>query len=150
MRRQDKYPDTRWFHFHNANPKNRFTGDCVYRAVSEATGLSWEEVVRGLAESAIKTGYAPSSKENMDRFLAGCGWLKLKQPRKGDNTKYTGEDFCKALRKGEFIVGGDAIIANLGGSHVVCIKSDGKWWKVWDTWDSTEGCIGNWWMRKEV
>lgn len=32
MKRQDKFPDTTTFHYHNANPHNRITGDCVTRA----------------------------------------------------------------------------------------------------------------------
>lgn len=36
MKRQEKYPETRTFHFHNANPKNRITGDCVTRALCTA------------------------------------------------------------------------------------------------------------------
>lgn len=27
MRRQDKYPDSKWFTYNNINPKNRITGD---------------------------------------------------------------------------------------------------------------------------
>ena len=35
MKRQDKYPETETFHFHNANPKGRLlAADCVARAVS--------------------------------------------------------------------------------------------------------------------
>ena len=34
MKRQDKYPETETFHFHNANPKGRLlAADCVARAV---------------------------------------------------------------------------------------------------------------------
>ena len=148
--RQSKFPDTMWFHYHNANPKHRITGDCVYRAVSEALGMSWQDAVRELAESAIKTGYSPASKENVDRFLAEHGWTKQKQPRHRDNTKYTGDEFCNALNQGIFNVKGDAIIAKIGGHHEVCIKDDGHGFRVWDIWDSTDGCIGNWWIKEEA
>ena len=35
-------------------------------------------------------------------------------------------------------------VANLGGNHTVCIK-DGK---VLDIWDSSGGCIGNYWIKQ--
>ena len=36
MKRQDKYQDTDYFKFYNANPKNRLAGDCVIRAIATA------------------------------------------------------------------------------------------------------------------
>ena len=36
------------------------------------------------------------------------------------------------------------MVINIGGHHMACII-DGK---VWDTWNSTEGCVGNYWIKK--
>ena len=36
MKREDKFKDTATFHYYNANPKNRITGDCAFRAISTA------------------------------------------------------------------------------------------------------------------
>ena len=36
-------------------------------------------------------------------------------------------------------------VANIGGNHTVCIKNG----KVHDTWDSTDGCIGNYWVKAD-
>lgn len=147
MNRKDKYPDTAIFHFHNENPKNRFTTDCVIRAVARATGEAYNDVVRELAELQIKTGYdAP-----YDKYLKDHGWVKRKQPRKADNTKYTGVEFCGLQQtyldtKIKTVDGIDInshIIAHIGGGHIVAII-DGK---VNDTWDSTDGCIGNYWVK---
>ena len=134
--RREKYPDTNTFHFYNANPKGRLTGDCVIRAICTALDKSYEEVYRGLLESCLSTGYSIASKENYSRYLESHGWKKQKQPKKTNNTKYTGKEFCK-IRK-------ETCVANIGGHHIVCIK-DGK---VHDTWDSTEGCIGNYWVKE--
>ena len=45
---------------------------------------------------------------------------------------------------------GRSFIANIGGHHMVCIKEtcglDGLH-KVHDIWNSTDGCIGNYWTR---
>lgn len=144
MTRRDKYPDTNTFHFYNANPKNRYTGDCVYRALSTATEIPYNNVVMKMAELICKTGNA----EPINEFLKLHGWVKCKQPRKSDNTKYTGKQFCETIMKDKQRLGlttdnRKRIIANIGGHHIVAII-DGK---VWDIWDSTNGCIGNFWIK---
>ena len=133
--REQKYPDTDTFHFYNANPKGKYTCDCVARAVATALDKPWEEVLTEMAVMACKTGYAINSKQNMDRYLQAQGFTRQKQPRKPDNTKYTGEEFCSIFD--------GMCVANIGGNHVVCIKNG----KVNDTWDSTGGCIGNYWTK---
>lgn len=150
MNRQQKYPDTSTFHFYNANPKNKYTSDCVIRAISTALGQSWEQTVRELTEVGIKYGYVFTDTKCYEHYLKQKGWVKHKQPRKSDNTKYTGFEFCTELetdnpweynfdimsvrKKGN-------IIAHIGGHHIVAIVNH----KVYDTWNSTDGCIGNYW-----
>ena len=95
MKREDKYPETSVFHFHNENPKNRITGDCTFRAIAKATGKTWAEVVREMAELSIKTGWAINDKKGIEAYLKSIGWVKHPQPRKADNRKYTGREFCK-------------------------------------------------------
>lgn len=148
MKRQDKYPETTTFHYYNANPKNKLTGDCVVRALCTAMKKPYEDVYRELLESALKTGYSIASKENYDRYLKENGWIKQKQPRKADNTKYTGKEFCKELNCNIMAVG-VKVIAKIGGHHIVCIKEDDLHGlhKVHDIWDSTDGCIGNYWIK---
>ena len=137
-KREQKYPDTKSFHYYNANPKNRITGDCVIRALSVAMDKSWDEVMTDLCAYAIKTKYAPLNPECYGRYLEDNGWRKTKQPRKDDNTKYTGEEFVK-YRKSKDI----RYVAHIGTHHIVAIK-DGK---VWDTWDGTDGAIGVYWSK---
>ena len=155
MKRSEKYPDTKTFHYFNANPKNRMTGDCVYRALTVATGRKWEEMVFACAAMAVKRGFSPASKETYGKVLEAFGFRKMKQPRKRDGTKFTGREFCEYLQKGfdndwcgmvgdEGIEVGRNIVAHIGGNHVVAIK-DGK---VWDIWNSTGGCIGNYWVKE--
>lgn len=134
--RQQKYKDTPYFHYHNANPKNRITTDCVIRAISTATQIPYEQVVMEMAELQCRTGYDPSENKAVDLYLTSKGWYKHKQPRKSNNTKYTGKQFCVAYPP-------TPIIANIGGHHTVAIKEG----KVWDIWDSTDGCIGMYWTR---
>ena len=147
--RQEKYPETKTFIYYNANPKNRITGDCTFRAVCTGLEQSWEQTVMEMAELSCRTGYAINDNKGIERYLKEKGWIKHSQPRKANNTKYTGKEFCKLLNKDALAVG-KKIIANIGGHHIVCIKeTDGLHgtFKVHDTWDSTDGCIGNYWTK---
>lgn len=137
MKRQDKYPDTNTFRFYNANPKNKFTCDCGIRAISTATQIPYNQVVMELAEMQCTTGYDVGDTKLINKYLQSKGWIKHTQPRKADNTKYTGKEFCERAHYYE------NYIANIGGHHIVAII-DGR---VYDTWDSTDGCIGNYWTK---
>lgn len=138
MKRQDKYPDTATFHYFNANPKNRITGDCWARAVCTGLDEPYADTVMGLAQICIETGYDPTSNKAVEKYLASKGWIKHGQPRKANGTKYTGDEFCRVLAKKK-----ERYIANIGGHHMVAIV-DGK---VQDIWNSTGGCIGVYWSR---
>ena len=156
MTRQEKYPDTQFFHYHNANPKKRITTDCVVRAITAAAEIDYNIVVLAQALVQIETGYDQAENKGIDILMSKLGWEKRKQPRKADGTKYTGREFCEMIQQAytdgfdqnneridEDIVVGCRIIANIGGSHTAAII-DGK---VWDTWDSTSGCVGNYWIK---
>lgn len=136
MNRKEKYPDTSTFHFHNENPKGRITGDCTFRAIARATGKSWVEVVREMAEISIKTGYAVNDKKGIEKYMESIGWVKMPQPRKADGTKCTGAEFAKEIPYRN-------VVCMIGGHHVTCII-DGK---VNDIWDCTNKCIGNYWIK---
>lgn len=144
MKRQEKYKDTQTFHFHNQNPKGKYTADCVKRAISHATGVPYNDVVRELAEWQCRTGLDAGEKRLHTKYLESLGWTIHSQPRKDDGTKLTGVDFCKWLNKTHCA---SNVIANIGGHHIVAIVPvDGKF-KVCDTWNSTKGCIGNYWTK---
>lgn len=128
--------DTETFKYYNANPKNKHTTDCVARAICTALGKPYEQTVKELMELWLKTGYDMSEAKCFGKYLELKGWIKNRQPRKSDNTKYTGKEFVKIFK--------GVCVANLGGNHTVCIK-DGK---VLDIWDSTDGCIGNYWTMQ--
>ena len=132
-----KIPEsTTTFQYYNANPKNKHTTDCVVRAICTALDQSYNQTVKELSELWMETGLQMSDVKCYGKYLESKGFMKHKQPRKPDNTKYTGKEFVKIF---------DGVcVAHLGGNHVVCIKSG----KVLDIWDSTEGCIGNYWARE--
>lgn len=139
-RRQDKYPDTECFHFYNANPKNKITGDCVTRALCTALGLPYNQTVMEQAEVQCKTGYDNATSQGMDYYLKDKKWVKRPQPRKSDNTKYTGAEFCAFLKRTH---GPKRIIANIGGHHTIAIIN----YVIQDIWNSSYKTIGNYWIN---
>ena len=128
--------DTETFKYYNANPKNKHTTDCVVRAICTALDQPYNKTIKELSELWIETGYQMSDVKCYGKYLESKGFVKYKQPRKPDNTKYTGKEFVKIFE--------GVCVAHLGGNHVVCVKNG----KVLDIWDSTEGCIGNYWARE--
>lgn len=93
---------------------------------------------KGILEFWLKTGYDMSDVKCFGKYLESKGWQKQKQPRKADNTKFTGKEFVKHFK--------GVCVANIGGNHTVCIKCG----KVLDIWDSTGGCIGNYWLKNRA
>lgn len=144
MKRTQKYPDTNTFHYYNANPKNRITGDCWLRAICTGLEEDYNDVLMEMVKAHIETGYELSCDKAVDRYLASKGWVKHNQPRKPDNTKYTGSEFCEMVNR--YSTGGN-IIANIGGHHMVAIKPANGKYKVHDIWNSTRKCIGNYWTK---
>jgi hypothetical protein len=154
MKRQDKYPDTSTFTYYNANPHHRITGDCIVRAISTALEMDYNTVVMELAQLQCQTGY-DGGNQLIDLYLKSKGWQKHGQPRKANNTKYTGIEFCQVEQKymlnyryygkewADGITISNRIVANIGGNHIVAIV-DGK---VYDHWNSTDGCIGIYWTK---
>lgn len=133
--RQQKYPETKTFHYHNQNPKGRITGDCTYRAISYATGIPYEQVVRDYAETVIETGYCGT--EAKESLLKKYGWVKCSQPRKGNNKKYTVGEFVETFNKGTYII-------NM--AHHLSVVQDGKNIDIWDC-VKFGGCVGNYFVK---
>lgn len=145
MKRQEKYPDTSTFHYYNANPKNRVTGDCVIRAICTACEVPYNQVVMDLAKIQCETGYDQCTNQGIDLLMKQYGWIKMRQLRKSDNTKLTGKEFCEHL-KGLYIDNKPVkrLVMNIGGHHMSCIIN----YKIWDIWDCSDGCVGNYWVKQ--
>ena len=151
-KRMRKYPDTDYFHFHNANPKGKMTEDCVVRAITTALNQPYDLTLRELAEMTIKTGYMLNGNKGIDAYMKSKGWTKCKQPKKDDGTKYTGREFCRTLMhpvyseelnltERSFEI--NRVLANIGGHHTVAIVGG----QIWDTWNSADGSIGIVWVK---
>lgn len=121
---------------YNNNPKQKKTNDCVIRAISLATGKSWQEVYRELAEQGIKCGLMINDRTNWKTYLKHLGYNMEKMPRKYNNKRYTVEEFVDEIahKNWTYIVK----VAN----HLTVVKDK----KLYDTWDCSHKCVGNYWI----
>ena len=124
------------FQYFNANPNGNNTNDCVIRSICAATGMEWDDVLSGLTKCALKHKLMVDDPDLYSKYLKEIGWEKQKQPKKSGGKKYKGNEWVKVFK-------GNAI-AHIGTHHMVYVSHG----KVWDTWDSTEGVIGNYWVKK--
>ena len=116
MRRQDKYPETKWFIYDNVNPKNKITSDCVIRAITKAFEIEYDKALDLLVDTCRKTGYAITDKKNYEKLFKETYKLEMqKQPRHKNNTKYTGKEFCEEFNEGTYI-------CKIVGHHIVTNK----------------------------
>ena len=134
--------DTPYYTYHNENPKNRKNGDCVLRAIATATCKTWDETLDGLVTIAHIFKYAPATSECYARYLESQGFLKEKMPKKFDNTRYDGKEFCDYLNK-KYEEKHPPVIAHIGSHHISCFMYDEFFgYRCYDTWDPTEYKVG--------
>ena len=122
----------------NLNPKNHKASDCVVRAISYATGKSWEEVYRALCEIGLEECDMPNSKKVWHKYLDKLGWQKMPMPRFSDNTRYTLSEFCESAVKNK----SEICIVSIA-HHLVSVK--GK--TFFDTWNCGHKSVGNYWVK---
>lgn len=64
---------------YNPNPDGKHVGDCTVRAISAATGKSWEEVYTGLAVEGFALHDMPSANRVWGSYLRRHGWHRQAQ-----------------------------------------------------------------------
>lgn len=124
----------------NVNPKGRKTGDCSTRALVGTLGITYDEALRLQTEISLKTYYDPTSKQVMERVLAKFGYIKMSQPRKSDNTKYTVSEMDEILTKKEMEEGVLVTVAN----HHTCITGG----HIQDIWNCGYKTVGNYYVKR--
>lgn len=124
----------------NVNPKGRKTGDCSTRALVGTLGISYDDALKLQTEISLKTYYDPTSKQVMEKVLARYGYVKMPQPRRWDNTKYTVAEMDEVLTKKQMEDGVLVTIAN----HHTCIKNG----HIQDIWDCSDKTVGNYYVRR--
>lgn len=119
---------------HNQNPKGRKTSDCVVRALSFALKVPYEEVLKELFETQLKTGYCLLDKQVYERVLAAHGFVKMKQPRHNDGRKYLVRDISLLTMK--------PCVVSMA-NHLTAAE-DGFYF---DIWDCGAKAIGNYYVK---
>ena len=133
LERNEEYNGEPTYVYYNANPKGKRTDDCVIRAIAEAEGRTWEDVLRQLVEYSIRTGYMVTAVENYSLYFEEHGWKKMKQPVKRNRQKYRAYEFAKIYD--------GRCIAHVGTGHMSYL-CDHSWY---DIWNCTDGVVGNYW-----
>lgn len=132
---------------HNAGAKNQRTCDCVIRALVTALSLDIRTVINELTDIYMETGYFINDPKCYDKYLSNKGYIKNKQPRCADNTKYTAEEFCEYLNQHTEI--NSTVLAHVGSHHITAFVNIGdntdRDYRVYDTWDCTQKSVGNYW-----
>lgn len=120
----------------NPNPCRQEEPDCVVRAISLATGRSWDDVHWDLCMLSHINCTMPSTNWLWEAYLKQHRFEKFLLPASCPS-RTTVKEFCKQYRKGTYVIG--------TGSHAVCVK-DGDYL---DSWDSGSE-IPTYFFRKRV
>lgn len=126
----------------NVNPKGRKTGDCSTRALVGTLGISYDEAIRLQAEAATKTCYGITDKQVIEYVMKQFGYVKMKQPRKADGTKYKVAEMDKLLTAKQMKEGVLITVAN----HHTCIVNG----VLQDIWDCGYKSVGNYYIKEKI
>ena len=109
----------------NLNPANKQVGDCVIRAISIMTDMSWDCVYMGLCTEGYTMYDMPSSNAVWGAYLTDKGYKRYIIPNTCPNC-YSVQQFCMDYPKGKYLLA--------TGNHAVTVI-DGDYY---DSWDSGE------------
>ena len=109
----------------NPNPNGAYVEDCVIRAISIATGRSWDDVYIHVCLQGYLMKNMPSVNRVWGNYLVSSGFVRYALPNTCPDC-YTVRDFCNDHREGIYILG--------TGSHVVAVV-DGNYCDAWDSGD---------------
>lgn len=114
------------YQYYNANPLQRQINDCTVRAISMATGKSWDRVYDELSRYAKKKAFMPDEVECIDIYLEE-NFEKLCGCR--DRYKITVGEFVQEHPIGTYLI-------TMNG-HITCCQ-DGC---VYDTFDPSNRTV---------
>jgi len=111
------------FVLYNPNPENNLVIDCTVRAISKATGQSWDETYIGLAVEGYVIKDMSNSNRVWGQYVKRLGFKRHSIPNTCPDC-YTVKQFCVDHPRGTFILA--------TGNHVVAVVNG----DYYDTWDS--------------
>mgnify|MGYP001771136746 FL=1 len=114
------------FKYYNANPRNRRVNDCTIRAISLATGRSWDETFEELSKFAQAQAIMPDDVIYIDEYLERkfkkiCGCK--------NNIKISVGDFVNTHKIGTYLI-------TMNGHITCCING-----VVYDTFDPRDRLV---------
>ena len=109
----------------NPNPCRRHEPDCVVRAISVATGLSWDRVHDDLCALSGAECTMPSVNWLWEKYLRMLGFEKLLLPESCPECT-TVRAFCREFPRGTYILG--------TGTHAVAVR-DGNYIDIFNSGD---------------
>lgn len=118
---------------YNANPEDLHVGDCTVRAISEATGKSWDETYIGLCVQGFLMANMPSANHVWGEYLR-CNGFKKGIPEY--DTHISVSDFAETHTIGIYVLALP--------EHVVCLKNG----QYIDTWNSGDETILYFWEKE--
>lgn len=122
------------FKNYNPNPRNNLVIDCTVRAISKATGQSWDETYIGLAVE----GYVIKDMSNSNRvwgsYVKRLGFKKFSLPNTCPDC-YSVKQFCVDHPRGTFLLA--------TGNHAVAVVNG----DYYDTWDSGDEIPVYFWSK---
>lgn len=112
------------FKYYNANPRGRKVNDCTVRAISLATGTTWDETYEKLCDFAQSQAIMP------DEVIYINEYLERRYEKVCDcRNQMTVGDFARLSNHGIYLV-------TMNG-HITCIING----VIWDTFDCSDRLI---------
>lgn len=121
---------------YNPNPVAARVGDCTIRAISKATGQTWEETYINLCIYGLMKSDLPSANHVWGSYLKDKGYERLLVDDCGQDC-YTVADFAADHPEGTYIL---AI-----SGHVVAVQNG----DYYDTWNSGNEIPIYYWRAKK-
>ena len=121
---------------YNANPKGLKTGDCVIRALSKATGKSWDEVYTELCEIGYKKKRLPNDSHVYKEFLKNNHFTLSSAKRNSDGKMITVEEFTKRCDSKKIYV------IHTRKHLTVVMNND-----IYDTWNTSREKAGKFYFK---
>ena len=125
----------------NKNPKDRKTSDCSTRALCNILRISYDKALEEQFYAAKKYCYGITTKETIDKIMQKYGYVKIKQPRKWDRTKYSVNELDDLLLSDEME---DGVLVLIAG-HFTVVRD----YYIEDIWDCSNKTVSNYWTKEE-
>lgn len=123
----------------NLNPKGKKAADCTIRAIAGAAEVNYYKVYEDLYQISLKTGYMVNEKRCEEKLLEKYGFVKMKQPKHDDGTKYEIRELDQLIdcEKEKVVVSCT--------HHLTCVKNG----EIQDLWNCGYKTIGNYYVLRK-